>query len=133
MKTINASLKLEMDKSDSLIKENIALKEEISKFKSTAHEDLVKETFVEISKFKEIAEDKVESKNEELSKMSDAALNAMKAAYGEFNVSKMGEEADPITKPTQDLKPEDDEDKLMSKMADSDVQRMIKQRLNVRV
>ncbi len=68
MKTINASLKLEMDKSDSLIKENIALKEEISKFKSTAHEDLVKETFVEISKFKEIAEDKVESKNEELSK-----------------------------------------------------------------
>lgn len=127
LKEVNEQLKIEKGRSDALMKDNLALKEKISKFEVSTHNNLVEDTLTEMSKFSNLKGEALEKKKDEISKMSDSALEIMKAQFKEMNVSKMGEEQDPVTVPSQDLNQggEPTKEEMVAKMEQKEILKSI--------
>ena len=107
---------VEKDKNETLTKANIKLTDQIAKFKETLHKELVNDVVDEISKFKELDDKSKIKKVDELSKMSDEALDIMKAEFTKVNVSKMENEEENNTEPSQNLEGKDNGEDSVSKM-----------------
>lgn len=103
LKELEKLYNIEKEKNELLTRDNINLKESISKYTETAHVSLVDSTIQEISKFNELNEKELQSKKEHLSKMSDDALVIMKAEFEKINLSKMENEQLFETTPSQEL------------------------------
>lgn len=117
MEEVNKLYKLEQDKNETLTSANIKLTEKISKFKEEAHKVLVDDVVDEICKFGELDDQNKIKKVDELSKMSDEALDVMKAEFVKVNVSKMENEEENTTEPSQNLEgKEKGEEDSVSKM-----------------
>ncbi len=116
MQDLNQLYKLEQDKNETLTKTNIGLTTQISKFKEEAHTTLVNDVVDEICKFEELDEKIKIQKVDELSKMSDTALEVMKAEFTKVNVSKMENEEENSTEPSQNLEGKDNGEDSVSKM-----------------
>ena len=127
---INKLYKAEQSRTEELTKQNISLKEEISKFKDVEHKKLVEEVVGEMSKFRDYSEAQKDKKRHEISKMSDEALDVMKAEFSEMNVSKLAEE-DTQTQSSQELETsKKTEEDTVSKMQKDEIRKRISNMLS---
>ena len=103
MKELEKLYTHEKETNELLTRENLKLKESVTKFSEENHSKLMESTLTEISKFNKLEDSEIESKKVELSKMSDEALSIMKAEFEKVNTSKL--ESEPLfeTSSSQEL------------------------------
>lgn len=128
---LNNLYKVEQDKNEALTKQNLKLKEQVSKFEEDSHNKLVTEVVDEIAKFKELDDIQKKTKTDEISKMSNEALGVMKAEFKGMNVSKLDDEI-PGTEPSQNLSGESEPDsvsKMEKQSQDAEIKAAIRRNL----